>query len=79
MRCLDFTPENLVVVTTDIECAPSQYVLITGEELSAYTASPFRLSAGEGSLIAVGIVGVWALAFTFRSIVKVLNSGDPET
>lgn len=79
MRCLDFTPENVVVVTTDVECGPSQYVLVTYDELSAYTASPFHLSAVEGGLIAVAIMGVWAIAFTFRSIAKVLKSGDPET
>lgn len=79
MRCLDFTPENVVVVTTDLECGPSQYVLVTFDELSAYTASPFRLSATEGGLIAVAVIGVWAVAFTFRAIAKVLNGGDPET
>ncbi|MDO9292640.1 MAG: phage coat protein [Hydrogenophaga sp.] len=79
MRCLDFTPENVVVVTTAIECSPSQYVLVTYDELSAYTASPFRLTAAEGGLLSAAVIGVWATAFVFRAVVKVFTSGDPET
>lgn len=79
MRCIDFTPENVVVVTTDVQCGPSQYVLITSDELSTFTASPFHLSAGEGGLVAVAILGVWAAAFSVKAAVRALNSGEPET
>jgi len=79
MRCLSITPESTLVVTSAIECAPTDYVLITLAELDQHTASPFRLSAAEGGLVSVAILGVWAAAFAFRAAIRAINSGDPET
>jgi hypothetical protein len=79
MRCIDITSEGVLTATADVVCGPAQYVMLTQAELDQYTASPFHLSAGEGGLVAVGIVGVWAAAFAFRSAIRALNSGNPET
>lgn len=52
-------------LTTD--CA---LVLVTGNSAAS---SPFALTPEQGAQIGVSILGLWALAFVFRMLVRALN------
>jgi len=51
------------------------YVLQSGAEVGN---SPLYLSPSQGVEISVAIMGVWAIAWGFKQVVKVLSSGDSQ-
>lgn len=57
-------------------------VTATGTVTTVGTVSavfaPFDLSASDGALVGVAIMGVWAAAFAFKAAIRALNGGEPE-
>jgi hypothetical protein len=56
------------------------FVVLTPVEYAAIQASPFNLSAEDGLTLSVAILGVWAVAYSFRAIGRALNTdGEPSS
>lgn len=51
-------------------------VVLTPAEYAAIAASPFVLSAEDGMVISVAIVGIWSAAYFWRSLRKSLGGND---
>lgn len=66
------------VDTGDAPC--TSLLLLTPAEYGVVSASPFNMTAEEGALLSVAIVGVWAVAFSWHAIRLALGStgGDSE-
>lgn len=60
-------------------CAVGQYVVASSAEWSAVSSySSFTdLSPAEAGNVALAIMGVWAVAWAFRMVIKAVNSVDP--
>ena len=48
-------------------------VALTPAEYAQLAASPFNLTAEDSGLLSVAILGVWAVAWSFRALVQALN------
>ena len=68
------TYQSLTVGTEGASCAVGQYVVLTQAEFDNYTASPFRLTTAEGGQISGAILSLWALAWGFRQLMRLINS-----
>lgn len=55
------------------------FVLLTPTEYAGWQSSPLNLSPSDGLLLSAAIVGVWAAAFGWRALVRVLNSNDGDS
>lgn len=51
----------------------TSFVMLTPDEYSSLVASPLNLSAEDGATLSVAILGVWAVAWSFKALVKALN------
>lgn len=76
-QCVDITqnPDGSLRLepssSTDLQACP--YVLQSGAEVGN---SPLYLTPSQGVEISVAILGVWAIAWGIKQVVKVLSSGD---
>lgn len=52
----------------------TSFVLLTPTEFGLLNNSPLNLSLEDGSVLAVGIVAVWATAFAVRAVIRALGS-----
>lgn len=59
--------------TAETDLQACAYVLQTGAEVGN---SPLYLTPAQGVEISVAILGVWAIAWGIKQVVKVLSSGD---
>ncbi|MHA6848543.1 phage coat protein [Ralstonia syzygii] len=53
------------------------YLLLTADEVTLLHALP-ALSASDGALIGAAILGVWGLAFVFRSLKRLFFQSEEE-
>lgn len=70
--------DGLVVGAEGAGCTGSQYVVVTQAEFDAATVSPFRLSLDEAGAISAAILGVWAIGWAIRTLVRVLRHVDAD-
>ena len=59
-------------------CDAGEIQLTNSLEFDAGSASPFKLSMTEGTLIAAAILGVWALGFAIKSLKQTIQGGSPD-
>ena len=59
-------------------CADGSIVIYTNLDFRTLTASPLNLSLSDGGLVGAAIVGVWAIGYCIRALIRVLSSGDVE-
>lgn len=78
MICITVDVTNRLVYSGNPPCEASSLVALTLSELQVETASPWRLTLAEGSLIAAAIVFTWGLGFTLRALRSALNSADSD-
>lgn len=57
-------------------CMGTSLVVMTADEYAEYSASPFNLSAEDGTTVAWLIVGCWTAAFVVRALIKALHVGE---
>lgn len=50
------------------------FVVLSPTEYSAWVVSPLNLSAEDGVLLSTAILGVWAVAWSFRALARALNT-----
>lgn len=68
-QCIYLEPGGLVRATTEAPAQCAGYVMLTREEYSAAVNPIIRpLSMTEGATISIAIVGLWTIAFVYRSI-----------
>lgn len=72
MRCVAVAADGTMVATAATSCTGSEFVLVTQGELDFYTASPFRLSVGDGAALSGLILGVWVSGLVVRYLVRVI-------
>ena len=67
------------VDTGDAPC--TSLLLLTPAEYGVVSGSPFNMTAEDGLVLSVAIVGVWAVAFSWHAIRRALGStgGESET
>lgn len=61
-----------VLIASDADPCTS-VVLLTPSEYAAWSASPLNLSAEDGLLLSVAILGVWGSAYAWRALARALN------
>jgi hypothetical protein len=64
--------------TNQLQCLPNQVALYSNTEFEQSTASPFRLTLAEGSIVGASILALWATAWGIKALVRSISSGDPE-
>ena len=79
MRCVVIASDGSMAATSASSCTGSEFVMLTQAELDFYTASPFRLSVGDGLVLSGAIVGVWVAALVARYLVRVIWSDAEST
>ncbi|MFT4248020.1 MAG: hypothetical protein QM581_08280 [Pseudomonas sp.] len=57
---------------TTITCTDACTITLVHE----FSLPPFQLTKEEGAQIALAIGAVWVVAWAFRMLIRVLNSGD---
>jgi len=50
-------------------------VVLTPAEYSALAQNPFALSPEDGATVAAAVLGVWAIAWSFRALYDVVTDG----
>jgi len=60
--------------TWNITCTVSPCDIVHSIDLP-----PFQLTTEEGGLIAAAIVGVWAVGWAIRMIIRAVSVADPKT
>ena len=56
-----------------VDCSTACTVTVVHE----LSLPPLQLGMEEGGLIAVAILGVWAVGFAFRLLIQTMRSADP--
>ena len=56
--------------------ACTDLVVLSADEYANWQNNPLNLSASDGLLLSVAIVGVWAAAFAWRALSHTLNNND---
>lgn len=51
-------------------------LLLNPVEYSSWVGSPLNLSAADGLTLSGAILGVWAIAWSFRALLKAVHSGE---
>lgn len=54
------------------------HVLVSGAEFASMQASPWNLTESQGALVGGAILGVWAVGWAFRSLIRFLSQSDLE-
>lgn len=79
MICISVNAAGVLQKSGDAPCPNGSLVAFSELEFTTATASPWNLSLSDGGLIGAAIVGVWAIGYCIRSLVRVLSSGDSQT
>ena len=53
-------------------------VISSGAEWASMQASPWNLTESQGATVGAAILGVWAIGWAFRSLIRHLQSTDLE-
>lgn len=84
-------PVVIPVISKATTCAPADLVLMSGTEYTTLKAGattpttgsttvvdlpPFQIDPAGGAQIGAAILGVWAFAFAFRSLIRMLKESD---
>jgi hypothetical protein len=69
---------ELVVVIPATTCTGSEVQLLTADEATQSSGSPFTLSMESGALITAAILLVWATGYSFRALGEAISGGSPE-
>lgn len=56
---------------------PCTGYLLTSAEIEALRSDALSLPADQGALLASSIIGVWAVAFIVRTLIRTIGSGSP--
>ncbi len=75
-QCAIVTQVNGVdVIAPSVADPCTGLVVLTPAEYEAMATNPLNLSVEDGALVAGLIVGVWAIAWSFRALYSVLHDG----
>jgi hypothetical protein len=55
------------------------FLILTPAEYAAISVSPFRLTLAEGALIGGALAAIWASAWAWRQLRRMLDSGGLAT
>jgi hypothetical protein len=50
---------------------------MSGAEYDQIATNPFNLSLSDGALVSVAVIGVWATAWAFRVLIRMIREDDP--
>jgi len=75
-QCVQLVSGQLQIDSTPASSCTG-YLLLTADEVTLLHALP-PLSASDGALIGSAMLGLWALAFVFRSAVRVIYQREEE-
>jgi hypothetical protein len=56
--------------------ACSSLVVLSVDEYANWQNNPLNLSASDGFLMSVAIVGIWGAAYGWRALVRTLDNND---
>lgn len=76
-QCAVIDANGFIVASAANPC--TGVVLLTPVEYGLLNNSPLNLSLEDGSVLAVGIVAVWATAFAVRAVIRALGSDGAVT
>ena len=63
-------------VVQDLSTPCTGLVLLTPAEYAAIATNPFQLTAEDGFILSVAIIGVWAAAFSIRAVIRALDADE---
>lgn len=70
--------DGIVIAADGVTCTASQLVVMTQQEFDYATVSPFRLDMLAAGQISVAILGLWAVGFAVRALIRLLRDSDSE-
>lgn len=72
MLCVEVASDGAVYVVDPqpIDTAGCGHVLVSGESVAS---SPFALTTEQGAEIGAAILGLWAVAYGIRVVIRALN------
>ena len=70
------TYAGLTVGVEGATCTTAQYAVLSAAELDSYLVSPFKLSLAEAGAVVTAVLGVWAVGYGFRAIVRAIRETD---
>ncbi len=76
MLCAYVSAGALVLRPAGAVCAADDVALFTSIESDAWVNSPFNLTVDQGGQIGASILLVWAAAYGFRMLAKLIRSSD---
>lgn len=68
----------VIVENTNTTPETCGMVALSGQEYAAYTGGPFSLTAEQGAQVGGVILAVWAAAWVFRALIRLLSTSDGE-
>lgn len=68
--------DGIAIAADGVTCTSAQLVVMTQQEFDYATVSPFRLDMAAAGQISVAIMGVWAVGFAFRALIRMLRDND---
>ena len=72
-QCVAVNADGSLSLSASDPC--TELVVLTPAEYSTLATNPLNLSAEDGALMSIAIVGVWAVAWSIRALADVLRSG----
>lgn len=72
------SPLSVIALTASTQCAATDFIAMTSAEFISNTSSPFHLTLAEGAALSGAILAVWGVAYMFRVLPRIFNSGSPE-
>ena len=70
------TYAGLTVGAEGATCTTAQYAVLSTAELNQYMVSPFQLSLVEAGAFVTAILGVWAVGYGFRMVIRAIRDSD---
>jgi hypothetical protein len=67
---------DVLAADAAVSGACSSLVVLSVDEYANWQNNPLNLSASDGFLMSVAIVGIWGAAFGWRALVRVLDNND---
>lgn len=54
------------------DCSPGSFVLLTPFEYESVSVNPYSVDVTGATQISIAIAGVWAIAWVFRQLIKLM-------
>jgi hypothetical protein len=70
------TYAGLTVGAEGATCTTAQYAVLSAAELDSYLVSPFKLSLAEAGAFVTAVLGVWAVGYGFRMVIRLVRSSE---